>query len=57
MLDCMRLLRPLALAALVASLCACSDNPDTKEIADKPAESLYNQGFNALQSGAVTDAA
>ncbi len=57
MLDCMRLLRPLALAALVASLCACSDNPETKEIADKPAEALYNQGFNALQAGAVTDAA
>lgn len=57
MLDCLRLLRPLALIALVASLGACADNPDAKEIADKPAEALYNQGFNALQDGAVTDAA
>jgi len=57
MLDCLRLLRPLALIALVAGLGACADNPDTKEIADKPAEALYNQGFNALQAGAISDAA
>jgi len=54
-----RLLLPLAVAAFLAvGLAGCSsDDASKNEMAEEPAEALYNQGVNALQQGELTDAA
>jgi outer membrane protein assembly factor BamD len=58
MFDCARPLRPIVLLAfLAAGLAGCAGTPKNDEMAEEPAESLYNQGVNALQQGQLTDAA
>jgi outer membrane protein assembly factor BamD len=57
MLDSARLLRPLAVLALIAGLAGCADSAEKPQIAEEPAESLYNKGLNALDQGQISDAA
>jgi outer membrane protein assembly factor BamD len=57
MLDSARPLRPLLALTLIVGLTACADKNSNDQMADEPADTLYNQGLNALDAGKIDDAA